>query len=353
MPYTDTDFKETNINYINKDFASIKNSLIEYAKSYFPSSYRDFNETSPGMMLLEMSAYVGDVLSFYMDQQYREMLLPLAEERRNIITIANMLGYKVKPVVPAVVNLTITQTISALGEGSFPDYDEAVTIEKGMQVQSSVNSDVKFETLDVIDFTISGSTDPLPTQASFDDEGIAQTYDLVRYVAAVSGETKTKSFSVGAPVKFLRLELPETNVIDIISVRDSSGNIWRQVDYLAQDKVPIEQHYAADSNRTTAYTKIGAVPGDETVELPVPYTLEFVRTSKRFVTDVGHDGITSIVFGNGILRSGQTLESDFLQSAQVGITVPGATSNLATSIDPRSEERRVGKECRSRWSPYH
>ena len=109
MPsYDKKDFKETNVEYLNKDFGQIKNSLVRYAKSYFPNTYKDFNETSPGMMLLEMSAYVGDVMSFYIDQQYREMLLPLAEERRNIINMAKMFGYKVKPIVPAYVDLTFT-----------------------------------------------------------------------------------------------------------------------------------------------------------------------------------------------------------------------------------------------------
>ena len=97
MPsYNKKEFKESNVNYLNKDFSSLKGSLVNYAKSYFPNSYRDFNETSPGMMLIEMSAYVGDVLSFYIDQQYREMMLPLAEERRNVVNMAKMLGYKVK-----------------------------------------------------------------------------------------------------------------------------------------------------------------------------------------------------------------------------------------------------------------
>ena len=102
MPsYNKKDFKESNVNYLNKDFTQLKESLINYSKSYFPNTYRDFNETSPGMMLMEMSAYVGDVLSFYVDQQYREMLLPLAEERRNVVTMAKMFGYKIKPICPA------------------------------------------------------------------------------------------------------------------------------------------------------------------------------------------------------------------------------------------------------------
>ena len=84
MPYGKNELKVSNVNYLARDFNALKTELIRYTKSYFPNTYKDFNETSPGMMLLEMSAYVGDVLGFYVDQQYREMLLPLAEERRNL-----------------------------------------------------------------------------------------------------------------------------------------------------------------------------------------------------------------------------------------------------------------------------
>ena len=121
MPtYGDNNFKESNVNYLNKDFSSLKQSLMDYAKSYFPDTYRDFNETSPGMMLMEMSAYVGDVLSFYIDNQYKEMLLPLAEERRNIINMAKMFGYRVKPIVPAYADITFTSDVpSQGGENSF------------------------------------------------------------------------------------------------------------------------------------------------------------------------------------------------------------------------------------------
>ena len=107
------ELKESNVNYLNKDFDTFKSNLIEYAKTYFPNSYKDFNETSPGMMLIEMSAYVGDVLSFYIDKQYKEMMLPLAQERRNLINISKMLGYKVKPTIPAYVDIKVTQTINA------------------------------------------------------------------------------------------------------------------------------------------------------------------------------------------------------------------------------------------------
>jgi len=244
MPYNEKEFKETNVNYINKDFDSIKGNLIQYAKAYFPSSYKDFNETSPGMMLIEMSAYVGDVLSFYIDQQYKEMMLPLAQERRNINNISKMLGYKPKPIVPAFVTLTVTQTVDAdTSDKNIPKYSQQAVIDKGMQVTSTTDSNIIFETLDIVDFTISGSGTgaSVPVQSATDsDTGLATAYDLSRQITAVSGETKTKTFSVGAPTKFLDIQLTETNIIEIVSVFDSNGNRWYEVDYLAQDKIPKE-----------------------------------------------------------------------------------------------------------------
>ena len=142
MPYSEKKYTSSNINYINKDFVTLKNNLIEYAKTYFPNTYQDFNETSNGMMLIEMGAYVGDVLSFYIDQQYKEMLLPLAEERRNIKNIAKMLGYQVKPSIPSQTDITITQTVEAdvsdLNKIK-PNFNQALIIDKGMKLLSTAN----------------------------------------------------------------------------------------------------------------------------------------------------------------------------------------------------------------------
>ena len=128
---------------------------MNYAKSYFPNTYKDFNETSPGMMLIEMSAYVGDVLNFYIDQQYREMLLPLSEDRKNLLTLAKSQGYKVNSISPSYVDLTVTTTISANTSNGNPDFSDAAVIDKGMQILSSTDSSLIFETLDIVDFKVS------------------------------------------------------------------------------------------------------------------------------------------------------------------------------------------------------
>ena len=333
MPtYGKENFKESNVNYINKDFSALKTSLMNYAKSYFPNTYRDFNETSPGMMLLEMNAYVGDVLSFYIDQQYKEMLLPLAEERRNIITLAKMFGYKVKPIVPSYVDLTFTSEVNASsGDASKIDYSNAGIFDAGIEIASDTDSSTIFTTLEPIDFRITGSNDT-ETIGTTDASGLASTYTLSRTVRAVSATQKTLSFQIGLPEKFKTITIPDTDVIDIISCVDSNGSNWYEVDFLAQDKVPIETHYTDDVNRDSAYSDSTGV----SVSSAVPYSLTYITTGKRFTRETNNDNTTTLIFGNGILNNGTdgTIDQGYIDMEQIGIVIPGQTNDLNSSIDP-------------------
>tara|TARA_B100000287_G_scaffold63145_1_gene54894 strand:- start:227 stop:2491 length:2265 start_codon:yes stop_codon:yes gene_type:complete len=342
MPYNDKEYKISNVEYMNKDFADFKNTLMEYAKAYFPDTYKDFNETSPGMMLIEMSAYVGDVLSFYIDQQYKEMMLSLAQERRNVVNIANMLGYKVKPTSAAVTTLTVTQEVgvdsSDLNDLK-PDYSDCLTLAEGMVISSDSDATIKFRTTDVVDFTISGSNDVAPEPITFDENGIVTSYIMKRQVPATSIEEKRRSFTVGSPTKFLRLTLEESNVIGIGTVIDeSTGNKWHEVEFLAQDRVPIETHYTNDNDRDTAYSFTNDVA---TTSDPVPYSLKYLKTSKKFVVEINSEGKTSLVFGNGVLRNQTTTltELDILDTA--GVVLPdGSIDDVDISIDPlRANDR--------------
>jgi hypothetical protein len=332
MPsYGNQNFKESNVKYLNKDFASLKNSLMEYAKSYFPDSYRDFNETSPGMMLIEMNAYVGDVLSFYIDQQYKEMMLPLAEERRNIMNMAKMFGYKVKPIVPAYVDVTFSQNLDVMaGDTSKVDYSSGGIFQKGMRVTGGNNTAI-FETLDVVDFQISQSALDTNNPSAVDSTtGLVSGYTLHRTVKAVSGRENISTFTIDAPEKFKKITLSETNVVDIISCVDSNGNNWYEVDFLAQDKVPVSTHYT-EEGRTSAYQNLIT---QQTEDLPVPYSLEYIKTSKRFTRETNIDNTTSLVFGNGILKDGNLIDGDYIDLEQVGIVVPGQSNDLNSAIDP-------------------
>jgi hypothetical protein len=75
-----------NINYLAKDFTVLKQQLIDYARTYFPNTYNDFTPSSPGTMFIDMAAYVGDILSFYLDNQIQENFLQYAREESNLLT---------------------------------------------------------------------------------------------------------------------------------------------------------------------------------------------------------------------------------------------------------------------------
>ena len=146
---------QVDIKYLNKDFASLKADLIEYARAYYPTAYNDFTQASPGSMFIDMASYVGDVLSFYLDNQLQETFLQYAKQKGNLFTLAYMLGYRPKITSAAIVNLDVYQQLPAVslgGSNVAPDFTYAMTIEQGMQVKSNVNSSVIFYTPQKVNF---------------------------------------------------------------------------------------------------------------------------------------------------------------------------------------------------------
>ena len=332
MAYTDKQkLIETNVNYTSKDFSTIKADLIEYTKSYFPDTYKDFNETSPGMMLIELSSYVGDVLSYYIDYNYKENLLATATEKRNIRRLSEFLGYKTPNKTPSVVKLKVTTTIDANTDGT-PKYGTTPqSIDSGLQIASNVDSQILFETTGEIDFTVSGSGDDPISAPILDSNGEADSYTLTRYVRAVSGQTKTKTFTITSPTKFLELDLGEDNVIEILNCQDSSGQKWHNVDYLAQEKVLKQTHYSDDTTRDSAYDQ-----GDATSiisSVPIPYVAEYIKTNKKFISNFNEDTQTyKVQFGNGLFRFSNS-GSNVDPVEQAGVTINGTSlANIPGAI---------------------
>jgi len=330
MAYTEKQkLVPTNVNYTSKDFSSIKTDLIEYTKSYFPDTYKDFNETSPGMMLIELSSYVGDVLSYYIDYNYKENLLATATEKRNIRRLAEFLGYKTPNKTPSVVKLKVETTINADGTSGEPLFGEAPSsIDSGLQIASNVNSQILFETTDEIDFTASGSSDPKVSAPILDGNGEASSYTLTRFVRAVSGETKTKTFNITSPTKFLELDLGVDNLIEIIKCEDASGQRWYEVDYLVQEKILKETHYSDSSESTTSGVRTSAYDQGSSTDtissIPIPYVAEYIKTNKKFISKFDEDTQThKVQFGNGLFRFSNS-GSNINPVEQAGITINGA-----------------------------
>ena len=149
--------------------------------------------------------------------------------------------------------MTFTSKVNVTDNGN-PNYNNALTLGKGAKIISNSDSTIIFETLDIVDFTISSSNDPIPVVSNIDvNTGVATEYKLTRKVRAISGETKTATYQIGTPERFKKIMLPETNVIEVLKVVDSNNNTWYEVEYLAQDKVPRETFYRDDSTRMDTY----------------------------------------------------------------------------------------------------
>jgi hypothetical protein len=278
------------IKYLNRDFSSFKSSLIEYSKTYFPRTYKDFSDASPGMMFIEMASYIGDVLSYYTDYQFKESLMPYAEERKNVLALANYLGYKTKPTKSATTNIDLYQLIPATKDSNnnyIPDNNYALKIREYMEVSNE--SGVSFITTDPVDFSLDSKFSPREvTVYSRDDYGVPQFFLLKKSTKVIAGKITTASFTVGTSVPFYKISLSENNVIDIIDVKDSDNNRWYEVDYLAQDLVFTETENTVFTN--DSYVQYSS---------EVPKLIKSFKTSRKFVVNVTANNTTYLEFGAG------------------------------------------------------
>ena len=128
------------VSYLGRDFTDIRANLIEFAKTYFPTTYNDFNESSPGMMFIEMAAYVGDVMNYYVDNQFRETLLEQAEERKNILNLAQSYGYKPKLATPSTAEIEVSMEVPAINNGG--TYSADLRYGGVLSANSIVSSDI-------------------------------------------------------------------------------------------------------------------------------------------------------------------------------------------------------------------
>ena len=324
MPYSVNKKSVKEVRYLNKDFTSFKENLIEFTKIYFPNAYNDFNESSPGMMFIEMASYVGDVLSYYVDNQFKESLLSFAEEKRTVYNMAQSLGYKPKLSSAASVDLDVFQTVPAISSGTGdsyttkPDLNYAMNLKAGMQVQSDTG--ISFVTTEDCNFKFSSSYDPMTITVYESSANVPVTYLLKKGVRASSGTVATEFFTFNAAEKYKRIALANQNVLEVISCTDSDGNDWYEVPFLAQDTVFTDMENKVE-NDDQLYTY-----SDQ-----APYLLKLLKTSRRFTTFIREDGRTELRFGAGTSDSPD--EEIVPNPDEVGSTLPGSPTYLNTAFD--------------------
>jgi hypothetical protein len=319
-----TQLAQKDIKYFGRDFNSLKQGLIDFTRTYYPNTYNDFNEASPGMMFLEMAAYVGDVLNYYIDSQFKESLLTYATERRSLLAIAAAMGYKPKISVPATVTLDLFQLLPAKNSGINvePDLNYALKFNAGTRVRSTTNG-TEFLIQDVVDFSLNDKYSPIDISVySIDNTGNPNYYLAKKSAKAISAIPVTTEFTFGSPVKFDKVLIPGTNLIGIDSIVDLDGNDWTEVPYLAQDTV-------FNRVQNTAFND----PDSVIFSAETPYLLKLKRVPRRFITRVVERGI-EIQFGAGISSSPD--EELLATPENIGLLLPTGKPDLDFSIDPAS-----------------
>ena len=310
------------VNYLGRDFTDIRENLIEFAKNYFPNQYNDFNEASPGMMFVEMASYVGDVLNYYVDNQFRETLLQFAEERKNVLAIAQSYGYKPKLATPASVQLSVSVEVPAKVNGSDykPDLDYAGILSSNSTV--TADNGTEFTLLDDVNFKASSSLDRMEVELLDQQSGAIPTlFRLTKKVLAQSGTRESEEFTFTNAKEFDKIVLSNEKITEIISVTDSSNNKYYQVPFLAQDTI-----FETEQNTTLNDPDLGEFETD------TPYLLKLIKSSRRFTTYVRDDNKMELRFGAGI--SDNADEEIIPNPDNVGSSLGQGISRLDESFDP-------------------
>jgi len=312
------------IQYLNKDFDGFKQKLLEFAQVYYPETYNDFSETSAGMMLIEMASYVGDVLSYYGDNQVQENFLEFAKQRDNLLALAYNHGYFPQVTNAATTDVDIYQTLPATTEGGLvqPDFNYAMILSEGSQIQSSNNTSVFFYIEDKVDFTISGSADPTDVSVySIDSNNQPNFYLLKKKAKATAGTLKTKTFTFTNPQRFSTVEIEDTNIIEVVKMTDSDSNRWYEVPYLAQETIfDTQTNIAANDPLLNQY--------DETT----PYLLKIKKVPRRFIKRFKSNNKLEIQFGPGVSSNPDEIITP--NSDNIGLGLPYGTDKLTTAWDP-------------------
>ena len=313
----------SNLNYLNKDFDQLKSALVNYIKNNY-QNYTDFGPSSPGSMFTDLSAYVGDILSFYTDTQVQETFLLEAKERKNILPIAYSLGYSPKVTTPSSVTLDVFQLIPSDAASAYaPDYRYTTKIPQYSTVSSTSNSSISFLTEDLVDFSHSSSFDPtdISVYSYYSGTTDPQFYVLKKQVQAFSGTIESAEFTFGNAEQFSEVIINNNNIIQILDATDSDGNKWYQVPYLAQDTI-----------EDPTYNNYTFEPNYQGNKGQAPYILRLKKVNKRFVAQFTDDDTMKITFGAG--TTGKDSEIIIPNPYNVGIGLKNGISKLNTAFDP-------------------
>jgi len=310
------------IKYLNRDFSSLRQSLIEFTKTYFANTNSDFSDASPGMMFIEQAAYVGDVLSYYTDAQLKESFINVASDVGNVFRHAQNFGYVPKISRPATTTLTVYQVVPVVNPSNpEPDSRYYLKIKEGMEVVSSTNNNITFRTTDIVDFadpnnrTISVLT---RTGTQIDQ------FLITKEVPAISATVETLNLTnFNNPFRpNPTFTITDNRFIKILSIKDvNDQTYYYEVPYLAQEMIYVKEQNASINNSVLS-TNVNTTP----------YILKQIKTNKRFTTRVVGEELVQVRFG---AASEFTADEMIIPNTKnVGLGLNNSISRLEQSFDP-------------------
>ena len=304
------DGKKVAINYTSRDFNTIKRDLVNYAKTYYPNTYQDFSEAGFGSLMLDTVSYVGDILSFYVDYQANESYLNTALEYQNIIKLARQIGYKLNVSPSSYGTASFYILIPSDTIGSSPNRAYIPVLKKGSQF--STTSGIGFVLNEDVDF--SKNVNKVVVSQVNEETGLPTFYAIQAFGQVVSGRYAETTFNVGEFQKFPKFPMPSANVCDIVSVQDSEGNDYYEVDNLTQNII-----YKSITNTDT-----------DDLER-TPSLIQPTMVSRRFTVEREGNSV-HLQFGAGDESS--DISSGFTEPSSVVLFQNGKDYISDTSIDP-------------------
>lgn len=302
--------KKPIIDYTARDFDSIKSQLVQYAKKYYPDTYRDFSEAGFGSLMMDNVSLIGDILSFYLDYQANESMLETSVEYDNILSHSRAMGYKLQTNPSSYGTISLFIMVPALPSAIGPDLTYAPLLRRGSEF-SSVGGNT-FILLEDVDFADVNRTTAVVGRVD-EATGVPTYYAIKTSGQIISGRLAVKSVTVDEYQRFRKINVGSNKVAEIISVVDSQGNQYYEVDNLTQNVI---------------YKKITNRNGDKN---DVPNILKPVAVPRRFTVERSVND-TSIQFGYG---SDQIYtESDILDPSNTTLDVFAKDYISDTSFDP-------------------
>jgi len=301
--------KNVAINYTSRDFESIRRDLEDFAKRYYPNTYKDFNRASFGSLMLDTVSYVGDILSFYLDYQMNETFLDSAVEYNNVVKLARQLGYKLQTSPSSYGRLTFFVEVPASSLGLGPDPTLIPVLQAGSTFSSTGGG--FYTLLDDVDFSLQGNQTVVGSADT--TTGAPLTYVIRATGIAVSGRVGNEQFSIGDFVRFRRVPLQISNVSNVVKVTDSDGNEYFEVDHLSQNII-----YKAIRNTTTT-------------RATVPNLLKAVPVARRFTVETLNNQ-TFLQFGYG--SDSNSLTNPVVDPTEVVLDLNGRTYTTDADFDP-------------------